>query len=189
MKNWLKSVLGFLLYIALVLLLVFVFNHYVTGGAMVEGPSMNPTLEDGDRLVLNKLSYRFDQLDRYDVIVFKYAYDTDSYYVKRVIGVPGQTVSYHQDQLYIDGEPIEEPYLDEGKLLVSYSGEFTWDFTLQEICQFDPCDVIPEGYYLVLGDNRPHSKDSRHIGLISEDQILGKATWIQWPLSSFGRIE
>ena len=80
---------------------------------------------------------------------------------------------------------------------MTYSGEFTWDFNSEEVCEINrlegeaisSCDVIPEGYYLVLGDNRPHSKDSRHIGLVSEEQILGKATWIQWPISHFGRVE
>ena len=184
MKKVFSEIFDLVKTFVIIFIAVTLIHKYVFTPVKVDGPSMYPTLHDGDSVILWELGY---EPEPFDVIVFEYS--PDVYYVKRVIGVPGQTVSYHQDQLYIDGEPIEEPYLDEGKLLVSYSGEFTWDFTLQEICQFDPCDVIPEGYYLVLGDNRPHSKDSRHIGLISEDQILGKATWIQWPLSSFGRIE
>ena len=89
----------------------------------------------------------------------------------------------------MDGESIEEPYLDEGKSLISSNGLFTQDFTLQEICQFNPCEVIPEGYYLVLGDNRPHSFDSRQIGLIHQDQILGQVIWTQWPVLHVGKIE
>ncbi|MDE5977812.1 MAG: signal peptidase I [Turicibacter sp.] len=175
--DWVKTFI--IIFIAVTLI-----HKYVFTPVKVDGPSMYPTLHDGDSVILWEFGY---EPSLFDVIVFEYS--TDVYYVKRVIGLPGQTVSYEGDQLYIDGEAIEEPYLENGKQLVPYIDEFTSSFTLEEICQFDSCDVIPEGYYLVLGDNRPHSKDSRDIGLIHKDQILGKATWIQWPLSNFGKIE
>jgi signal peptidase I len=114
--------------------------------------------------------------------------------------MPGQTVRYENDQLYIDEVPVQEPYIETAKEDVAdsplffwakNSGNFTTDFTLQDICGINgfTCDVIPEGWFLVLGDNRPHSKDSRHIGLVSEDQILGRAAWVQWPFDRFGSVE
>lgn len=184
MKKVLLEIFDWVKALVVIFIVVTVIHKYVFTPVKVDGPSMYPTLHDKDSVILWEFNY---EPEPFDVIVFEYS--PDVYYVKRVMGVPGQTVRYENDQLYIDEQPVSEPFLDEGKEIISYMDEFTWDFTLQEICQFDSCDVIPEGYYLVLGDNRPRSKDSRQIGLISRDQILGKATWIQWPLSNFGKVE
>ena len=192
MKKVISEIFDWVKTFVIIFIAVTLIHKYVFTPVKVDGPSMYPTLHDGDSVILWELGY---EPEPFDVVVFEYS--PDVYYVKRVIGVPGQTVSYREDQLYIDEMAVEEPYLDEGKSLVTYNDEFTWDFNSEEVCEInrlegDPiesCDVIPEGYYLVLGDNRPHSKDSRHIGLVSEEQILGKATWIQWPISHFGRIE
>lgn len=192
MKKVFSEIFDWVKTFVIIFIAVTLIHKYVFTPVKVDGPSMYPTLHDGDSVILWELGY---EPEPFDVIVFEYS--PDVYYVKRVIGMPGQTVSYRDDQLYIDEMPVEESYLDEGKSLVTYSDEFTWDFNSEEVCEInrtegapiDSCHVIPEGYYLVLGDNRPHSKDSRHIGLVSEDKILGKATWIQWPLSRFGRIE
>lgn len=192
MKKVFSEIFDWVKTLVIIFIAVTLIHKYVFTPVKVDGPSMYPTLHDGDSVILWELGY---EPEPFDVIVFEYS--PDVYYVKRVIGMPGQTVSYRDDQLYIDEMPVEESYLDEGKSLVTYSDEFTWDFNSEEVCEInraegapiDSCHVIPEGYYLVLGDNRPHSKDSRHIGLVSEDKILGKATWIQWPLSRFGRIE
>ncbi len=192
MKKVISEIFDWVKTFVIIFIAVTLIHKYVFTPVKVDGPSMYPTLHDGDSVILWELSY---EPKPFDVVVFEYS--PDVYYVKRVIGLPGQTVSYREDQLYINEMPVEEPYLDEGKSLVTYSGEFTWDFNSEEVCEINrlegetisSCDVIPEGYYLVLGDNRPHSKDSRHIGLVSEEQILGKATWIQWPISHFGRVE
>ena len=184
MKKVLLEIFDWVKTFVIIFIIVTLVHKYVFTPVKVDGPSMYPTLHHEDSVILWEFNYK---PKAFDVIVVEYS--PDVYYVKRVIGLPGQTVRYEDDQLYIDNQPIAEPFLEAGKEIISYVDDFTFDFTLQEICQFDPCDVIPEGYYLVLGDNGPHSKDSRHIGLISEDQILGKATWIQWPLSHFGKVE
>ncbi|HAX74158.1 MAG TPA: signal peptidase I [Firmicutes bacterium] len=184
MKRVLLEILDWIKTFVIIFLIVTLVHKYVFTPVKVDGPSMYPTLHHEDSVILWEFNY---EPEPFDVVVFEFSEDV--YYVKRVIGMPGQTITYQDDKLYIDGEYVEETFLDEGKASISYMDSFTWDFTLEEICQFENCDVIPEGYYLVLGDNRPHSKDSRHIGLVSESQILGKATWIQWPLENFGRVE
>ncbi|MDE5977811.1 MAG: signal peptidase I [Turicibacter sp.] len=184
MKVILGELIGAIKTGVIVCIVVLLVQRFVFTPVKVDGASMYPTLHDEDTVILWEFGY---QPKPFDVVVFEVA--KEQYYVKRIIAGPGQSILFNQDQLYIDGELIEEPYLKDGKELVSYNGKFTWDFTLQEVCQFNPCDVIPEGYYLVLGDNRPRSVDSRDIGLIHQDQILGQVIWTQWPLVNFGKVE
>ena len=144
---------------------------------VVDGDSMLPTLEDGDRMIVNKFKYTIGEPERFDIIVFHAPEQKD--YIKRVIGLPGDYIEYKNDQLYINGELYEEPYLDELKEELT-EGSLTFDFTLQEL---DPTiDVIPEDYVLVLGDNRRYSKDSRHIGLVHVDEIVGSSKFVFWPI-------
>ena len=196
MKKIFWEIFDLLKTIVMVFIVVTLVQRYVFTPVKVDGQSMYSTLYDGDSVILWELGY---EASAFDVVVFEY--DKDVFYVKRIIGMPGQSVHYQNDQLYIDGIVYEEAYLGESKDAVANdslffwdysSGLFTEDFTSQEICQITPlqdCDVIPEGYYLVLGDNRPFSRDSRHIGLVREEQILGKAAWVQWPPSRFGSIQ
>lgn len=102
-------------------------------------------------------------------------------YIKRVIGLPGETLEYKDDQLYINGEPIDEPYLDAYKAEIT-EGTLTEDFTLNDI-DASLHDVIPEGYVFVMGDNRRYSKDSRHIGIVDQKEIIGNTSLIFWPYS------
>jgi len=196
MKKVLSEIFDWIKTIVIIFIAVTLIQRYVFTPVRVDGQSMFSTLHDGDSVILWELGY---QPSPFDVIVFEYS--PDIFYVKRLIGFPGQTVRYENDQLYIDEVAVMEPYLEKAKTDVAEdsvffswdfnTGPFTEDFTSQDVCQingFQECDVIPEGYFLVLGDNRPFSKDSRHIGLISEDQIMGRAAWIQWPLSRFGSI-
>jgi signal peptidase I len=144
---------------------------------VVDGDSMLPTLENGDRMIVNKFKYTIGEPDRFDIVVFHAPEKKD--YIKRVIGLPGDYVEYKNDQLYINGKQYEEPYLDELKEELP-EGNLTGDFTLQDL---DPTiDVIPEDYVLVLGDNRRYSKDSRHIGLVHVDEIVGSTKLIFWPI-------
>jgi len=187
--DWLKT-------IVVVFIVVTLIQRYVFTPVKVDGQSMYSTLFDGDSVMLWELGY---EVSAFDVVVFEHK--KDLFYVKRVIGMPGQSVHYQNDQLYIDGIAYEEPYLGESKEAVANHSLFFWnfsrglfteDFTSQEICLItglQDCDLIPEGYYLVLGDNRPFSNDSRQLGLVSEEQIMGKATWVQWPPSRFGIIK
>ena len=166
MKNFTKSLIGLLLYFFLIFVCVYLFSHYVTGGSIVDGPSMNDTLQDGDRLVLNKFTYRVTDLDRFDIIVFKYAYDTDTYYVKRIIGLPGESVRIDEKgQIWINDELLEENY---GKETMEDPGIAAEPVNLRA------------GEYFVLGDNRNNSIDSRSpdVGIVRKSQILGSA-WLR----------
>lgn len=194
MKNVMREIFDWLKTIVAIFLVITFIHSYIFTPVLVDGQSMYPTLHDGDSVILWELFY---EPSLFDIVVFQVTEDT--YFVKRVVGVPGQEVAYRNDQLYIDGEPVDQPYLAGAKGQVAAldnrwspdMGTFTEDFELEDICRFngfEGCQVIPEGYYLMLGDNRPGSKDSRHIGLINQDQIMGRAIWVQWPMSRFGLI-
>lgn len=144
----------------------------------VDGESMMPTLEDGDRMIVNKIGYKIGEPERFDIVVFHAPEQKN--YIKRVIGLPGETLEYKDDQLYINGEPIDEPYLGAYKAQIT-EGTLTEDFKLKDIGV--ELDVIPEGYVFVMGDNRRYSKDSRHIGLVEQKEIIGNTSLIFWPFS------
>ena len=166
--SWMKAlVIGFTT--------VLLVRKFIFAPTTVHGQSMSPTLEDNERVILRLLGY---QPEQFDVVVIQHQEGPN--WVKRIIGMPGQHVSFQDNQLFIDGVLMEEIHLP--------PHAFTQDFTLEDICQFEHCATIPEGYYLVLGDNRMNSGDSRHIGLIHEAQILGGVTWRFWPLPTFNRI-
>ena len=174
MKNIGKSLLGLLLYFVLIFGAAYLFGHFVVGQVAVDGPSMNDTLQDGDRLLMNKFTYRFKQLDRYQIVVFKYAYDTDTDYIKRVIGLPGETVQIDDDgNIYIDGELLEENY---GKEVIEDPGMAVDEITLGD------------GEYFVLGDNRNNSEDSRYadIGMVKKRYIVGKIWFTCSPWKKIG---
>lgn len=153
-------------------------RYFLFTPIVVDGDSMMPTLENGDRMIVNKFSYKIGEPERFDIVVFHAPEQKD--YIKRVIGVPGDFVEYKDDQLYINGEAINEPYLDAYKAQIS-EGNLTGDFSLNDI---DPSlDVIPEGYVFVMGDNRRFSKDSRHIGIVDQKEIIGNTSIIFWPLN------
>ena len=163
MKNVAKSLLGLVLYILLIFGMAFLLGHFVVGQVQVDGPSMNDTLQDQDRVLINKFTYRVKTLDRFDVVVFKYAYDTDTDYIKRVIGLPGETVRIDRDgNIYINEELLEENY---GKEVMLEPGIAENGITLGE------------DEYFVLGDNRNNSSDSRDpdVGAVSKSQIKGNA--------------
>lgn len=143
---------------------------------IVDGESMMPTLEDKDRMIINKLSYVVGKPERFDIIVFHAPEKKD--YIKRVIGLPGEHIEYRDDVLYVNGIPVDEPFLDEYKKKLAGG-------TLTEPFSYD----VPEGYLFVMGDNRRYSKDSRHIGPIPIKNVLGKASFIFWPPEEIRMIE
>ena len=166
MKNMAKSLLGLILYILLIFGMAFLLGHFVVGQVAVDGPSMNDTLYDQDRVLMNKFTYRVKNLDRFDVVVFKYAYDTNTDYIKRVIGLPGETVRIDWDgRIYINGQLLEENY---GKEVMEDPGIAENEITLGE------------DEYFVLGDNRNNSSDSRDpdVGAVSKSQIRGHV-WLR----------
>ena len=169
--DWLsisEFIIDFVKLIIVIIIILFLMI-YVVSVTQVVGNSMNSTLENGDVLILNKFKYRFTDIKRGDIISLEYA-DT-KYLIKRVIGLPGDKVSIRDNTLYINGELYVENYLDEG---LEYD-----DFDLSSLGY----DTIPEDMYLVLGDNREDSLDSREIGLISKDEVIGKVSFRIWPLN------
>jgi len=168
-------------YIAIFVAIAFVFT-FVMAVVPVAGNSMNPTLADGNMLVSLKFAYLISSPKRNDIITFT---DADKKrYVKRVIGLPGETIDYLNGYLYINGESYIESFVD---------GKETNNFMFVDICDKTKCpdNKIPENKYLVLGDNRPGSQDSRdpEIGLIDKKQIDGKLIFRVWPIKEFGRIK
>ncbi len=174
--DWKKELLSWAGYILFVVALTYVILTYVGQRTMVDGRSMNPTLNDKDNLIVEKISYRFSDPERFDIIVFP-PYDTKEYYIKRIIGLPGETVQIDESgTIYIDGEVLEEDY---GLETIRYPGR-----AIEEI-------ELGEEEYFVLGDNRNNSVDSRSedVGNISRDQIIGRA-WVRiWPLSDIGLLK
>lgn len=171
--EWLKAIgIGFIIF---VFIRTFLFSNYE-----VEGSSMVPTLNDGNRLIVNKISYQIGELERYDVIVFHANEKED--YVKRIIGLPGDQIEYRDDHLYINGELLEEPFLEEFRDHAK-GMTLTEDFTLSELTGVE---TVPDGMLFVLGDNRRGSTDSREIGFISTDQVVGKVNLRYWPLDHVG---
>ncbi|MGE5552358.1 MAG: signal peptidase I [Betaproteobacteria bacterium] len=148
------------------------FVVFVAQPFVVEGSSMEPSLREGERLVVSKASYRFGRPGRGDVIVFRYPVDRRVRFIKRVIGLPGETVAIRDGRVLINGRPLSEKYLA--------------DVTLGE---FGPVRV-PPGHLFVLGDNRSNSRDSRYpeVGMVSYRDVIGKAVAVYWPPAMVGAV-
>ncbi len=166
-KEFLKDTFKVVFFIVIVLF----FIQYVFSVTTVVGDSMNPTLHNEEYLFLNKLKYRISDIKRGDVISLKY--ENTKYLIKRVIGLPGDTVLIQNNHVYINGTMYEESYLSSD---LEYD-----DFSLSSLGY----DKIPEDMYFVLGDNRSNSMDSREIGLISRDDVIGEIVFRFWPLNRF----
>ena len=151
-----------------------IIRAFVLNLTEVQGRSMQPTLNDGEHIVVWQLFYR---PGLFDVIVLEYTEDV--YHVKRILGTPGDRVDYIDGEMFINGELINEPYI--------YDGPSTRGFLLEQLCPY--CDVIPEGYFLVLGDYREWSGDSRNYGLVHRSQIVGRGIWRVAPFSNFGTFD
>jgi signal peptidase I len=147
-----------------VVLLLFIF---VIGLQQVIGPSMSPNFNEGDILVINKLSTKFREPRREEVIVIS---QSEKYMIKRVIGLPGDKIEFKDNKLYINDQEYKESYLKDDVI--------TNDFKLSDL----GVDVIPENKYLVLGDNRTNSLDSRNYGLIERKNIIGIKLFRLWPI-------
>ena len=146
---------------------------YVVQAFKVQGTSMSPELLDGERILVNKFLYRFGDIERGDVVVFWYPEDPELSFIKRVVGLPGETVEVRNGKVYVDDVLIDEPYV----IVVNADRR---SFTSQE---------IRPGHYFVLGDNRRGSNDSRSWGLVPERYIYGKAFVRIWPLKDVGAID
>lgn len=174
-KGILKELLGWIVYIAVIIGLTWLIITFVGQRTRVSGHSMEATLHDGDNLIVDKLSYRFRDPKRFEIIVFPYRHKENTYYIKRIIGLPGETVQVKEGYVYIDGEKLDENY---GLEVMEDAG-----------IAAEPIE-LGEDEYFVLGDNRNHSSDSRDpsVGILHRDELIGRA-WIRiWPLDSIGVI-
>lgn len=177
---WKRELWSWVTTIAVVVLIVLFVRSYLFTNYIVYGQSMMPTIQDGERIIVNKIGYDINGgPERFDLVIFHADEETD--YIKRIIGLPGDHIAYEDDVLYVNGEPYEEPFLD------GYKEEygkvpFTEDFTLEELTKEE---VVPEGQVFVLGDNRRNSLDSRQIGFIDKETLVGKANLSYWPPDNF----
>ena len=174
-----RESVSFILYLIVIVVLTFLMIRYVGQRTRVDGSSMENTLTNGDNLIVDKISYRFHEPERFDIIVFPFQYQANTYYIKRIIGLPGETVQIMEDgSIYINGEKLEE----------SYGREVIQPETIGRAAE--PI-VLGEDEYFVMGDNRNNSSDSRTdiVGNIKREDIIGKA-WLRiWPLSDFGVLK
>lgn len=162
--SWVKS-------LAIAFVIVFVVRQFLFAPVVVSGQSMEPTFESNNRVVISKIH----KLDHFDLVVF-HAPGTKEDYIKRVIGLPGDTVEMKDDQLFINGKAFDEPYIEENKEKIFKDQKLTEDFEV----------TVPEGQLFVLGDNRRNSTDSRIIGCIDESSVVGKVEFRFFPFNSIG---
>ena len=164
----------------LIIIIVILLRTYIITPVIVRGDSMYDTLKNNEVLLLSKISYRTGKIKRFDVVVIKDK--SQEYIIKRVIGMPGDNIEYKDDILYINGKEYNK----------KFTKDITEDFTLEDICKINKIDCndkIPEDMYLVLGDNRDVSADSRVKGLIEKDKIIGKAIFRIWPLTRINKVK
>lgn len=160
-EDWKRFALDILETIVLAVVLYFGINA-VSARVRVDGFSMNPTLQNGEYILVNRLAYKTGQPERGDIIVFSFPADEGQDLIKRVIGLPGETVTISDGTVAINGRKLQEPYIAQDPL---YYGEWT----------------VPEGYLYVLGDNRNDSRDSHQWGLLPVENVIGKSVLIYWP--------
>ncbi len=163
--KYVKACIPYVIIVAVVLLI----RTFIVTPVRVNGTSMDPTLQNNEVLLLKKYDHNYS---RFDIVVLNY---NGEKLVKRIVGLPGEHVKYENNILYIDGEVVEEPFLD----------DYTSDFDLTSL----GVTTIPDHYYFVMGDNRNNSTDSRIIGLVSKDNIIGSTDFALFPFSRFGSIK
>ena len=157
-----------IVYISIILVIVLIRTFIVTP-VRVNGTSMHPTLKDGEIMILNKIDYVFNDIERFDIVVVKTDHNK---LIKRIIGLPGETLKYENNTLYINGREIDEPYLKES----------TGDFNIEEL----KYKKLPNDCYFVMGDNRDNSNDSRLLGCISKKDIEGSSSLVIYPFEKAG---
>lgn len=177
MNKVLKEVLNISIYILVILVLTYCAVVFLGQRTSVIGSSMEPTLSDGDNLIVDKITYRFREPERFDIIVFPYQYTKNTYYIKRIIGLPGEKVRIDEEgRIYINGEVLRESY---GKETIVDAGLAAEEITLGN------------DEYFVMGDNRNDSADSRFVsvGNIKGQNIMGRA-WLRiYPFKKFGILK
>ncbi len=170
MKKIIKDIIPYVI----IVLVVGLIRTFLVTPVIVSGDSMVPTLKNRELLLLNKINYQLNDIKRFDIVVIRLE---DKEIIKRVVGLPGEEIMYRNNTLYVNGHELDNEY--------TYNGENdkenfdTEDFSLKTICN---CNTIPEDKYLVLGDNRGVSADSRMYGLIDKKDIEGRVKLSIWPI-------
>lgn len=175
--DWLKSILIALLIVVCVRWLI--GDHY-----RVEGSSMEPTIHSGERIIVNKLLYKLRDPERGEIVVLHAPEGKD--YIKRVMALPGEEIRVEGDKVYIDNKLLDEPYLAEALKNATKEG-YAYNNLDFPIGQQDM--TVPKDAVFVMGDNRSFSKDSRSIGFIKFDEVVGRAEFVFWPLKNMERID
>lgn len=155
----------------LIIVMVILIRTFIITPVRVNGTSMDPTLKNGEIMILNKIKYNKNDIKRFDIVVVKMDKEL---LIKRVIGLPNEEIKYVDNKLYINGEYIKEPFLNDDVYTINFSLD---DFKLKK---------IPENCYFVMGDNREVSLDSRTFGCFSKDKILGSANLVLFPFTKLG---
>lgn len=158
--------------VAIAVILAVIIRFFLFQPFYIPSGSMEPTLQPGDRIIVNKITYRFSEPKRGDIMVFKYPRDPKRDFIKRAVGLPDENLNIKDSVVYINNKPIPQPFLEPGLQFGS----------------FGPVDV-PTGSYFMMGDNRNNSEDSRVWGTLPGENIVGKAMFIYWPLSRIGMVK
>ena len=179
-RSLFNEFINLLFSITIAVVLFLIIKSYLVQPFQVEGHSMDLTLKDGSQMLLLKQT----KIDRFDIVVFPDPMGSGQSYVKRLIGLPGDSLYVKDDVLYINNQPTAEPYLE--PLKSQTEGIFTQDFSLWDTIGEE---VIPEGYYFVLGDNRPASGDSRQFGLVLIESIQGETSIVYFPFNQIKKLD
>jgi signal peptidase I len=165
LRAWLRDLV--ISVIASVFIVTFLYQP-----VRVEGTSMQPELRDQDRLFIDKFFFRFEKIERGDIVVFHYPRDPEKSYIKRIIGLPGDSIFIDHGRVWVDNQPLSEPYVP---------ARYRDTRSMPEM-------IVPPGEYFVMGDHRSISSDSRDFGPVDRDLIYGKAAFIYWPADSMGIV-
>lgn len=171
-KKNLHEIISWIEVIVIAFVIAFLIRGFIFEPITVNGESMVPTLQDGDDLIVLKFPYWFSSPEYGDIIVFRYPSDPRYHYIKRVIALPGDSIEIKNGEVYVNGEKLVEPYINE-KTLMDYKME-----------------KVPNGTVFVLGDNRNWSRDSRYpdVGPVPLENVIGKAAFRIWPISKLGTL-
>ncbi|MCI5997173.1 MAG: signal peptidase I [Peptoniphilaceae bacterium] len=171
--SFLNTVIDYVKVIVIALVLSFGLRTFVVSSTVVDGRSMNPTVNHGDRLLVNKLFFMKKNITRGDIIDF-YVPSAKKYYLKRVIGVEGDTVEIIENRVYLNGKMLEEDYVSTN-ITTPHNENTKW--------------VVPKDHIFVLGDNRSNSRDGRDLGVVPRSDIVGKVVLRYYPFNSFGGLK
>jgi signal peptidase I len=176
-KRGVAAIFDFLQGIVVILAVLVMVYLFIVSPQEINGASMEPNFHNGEYILTSKVLYKFRDPQRGDVVIFKSPRNKEVDYIKRIIGLPGDTVKLSNNAFYVNGQKVEEPYLAPGVII--FGGSF-----LDEGKEI----VVPPGQYFVSGDNRPHSSDSREFGTIAKEDFIGYAFFRYWPFSQLGTI-